>query len=454
MNFSDLGLSEALVRAVTQQGYQEPTPIQQQGIPAVLAGSDVLAAAQTGTGKTAAFTLPLIHKLSDGQTQRGKAPVVLILTPTRELAIQVHANLASYSKGSNIRSTVIYGGVSANPQKKALLQGVDMIVATPGRLLDHHGQRNVDLSKIQTLVLDEADRMLDMGFIHDIKRVMKALPSERQNLLFSATFSKDIRKLSQTILRKPVEINVAPRNAPAELVDQKMVKCAKADKRAVTSWLIGSNNWQQVLVFSRTKHGANRLAKQLTLDGLESAAIHGNKSQGARTRALDGFKKGDIRVLVATDIAARGIDIDQLPHVINFDLPNVAADYVHRIGRTGRAGMSGEAVSLVDREEAPLLRDIERLLNKKIPELELDGFEMPKHQAQPKKEPRHQDPRDPRSPNYKPPKAKQGQANSEDGEAKPKKKRRRRRSKPANQKPTNQKPAINKPQPKDNRSPF
>jgi len=427
-----------LLRAVLQQGYETPTPIQAQGIPAVLAGNDVLAAAQTGTGKTAAFTLPIIQAVSAGQ--RTVHPAVLILTPTRELAAQVHASVETYGRGSNIRSTVIYGGVSAGPQRKALKRGVDIVIATPGRLLDHHNNRDINLSKIETLVLDEADRMLDMGFIRDIRKIIKALPRQRQNLLFSATFSNDIRKLAQGILHKPVEINVAPKNAPAELVDQKIIHVAKADKRAVTSWLIGSNNWNQVLVFSRTKHGADRLAKQLILDGLGSAAIHGNKSQGARTRALAGFKNGDVRVLVATDIAARGIDIDQLPHVINYDLPQVPADYVHRIGRTGRAGMNGEAISIVEPEQKPLLRDIEKLLGKAIPVLELENFVAPKHQPQPKKERRHQDPRDPRSKNYQPQKKKAGgqqagQSEGEKSEGGDNKPKRRRRRKPKSQRP-------------------
>ncbi len=372
MSFENLGLGQALLSAVAREGYTQPTPIQAKAIPAVLSGQDVLAAAQTGTGKTAAFTLPLLERLAAPQSK----PRVLVLTPTRELAAQVAESVRTYGGDLKLKTTVVFGGVGYQPQVKAFRQGVDFIVATPGRLLDHLQQGNVDLSSINTFVLDEADRMLDMGFIHDIKRVMKYLPAKRQNLLFSATFSKDIRKLAAGLLNKPMEIDVAPRNAAAELVEQKVVFVEKARKRALLSYLIGNNNWQQVLIFTRTKHGANRLCKQLDSDGLPSAALHGNKSQNARTQALAGFKAGKIRVLVATDIAARGIDIDNLPHVINFELPNVPEDYVHRIGRTGRAGSEGEALSLVGPDERKLLKGIEHLVGGAIERMEVTGIDL------------------------------------------------------------------------------
>lgn len=373
MSFDHLGLDPTLLHAVSRAGYDEPTPIQARAIPAVLSGRDVLAAAQTGTGKTAAFTLPLLQQLS---ARRQATPRVLVLTPTRELATQVGDNVRTYGHELALKSTVVFGGVGYQPQIKAFHKGVDIIVATPGRLLDHLQQGNLDLSGIQSLVLDEADRMLDMGFIHDIKRVMKHLPEQRQNLLFSATFSKDIRKLAASLLQRPEEIEVAPRNATAERIEQKTVFVEKARKRALLSHLIASNDWQQVLVFTRTKHGANRLCKQLDADGLPAAALHGNKSQNARTRALSGFKAGRIRVLVATDIAARGIDIDHLPHVVNFDLPNVAEDYVHRIGRTGRAGSDGQALSLVGPDERKLLKGIEKLIGNRIEQLRVDDFDV------------------------------------------------------------------------------
>ncbi|MEQ9418304.1 MAG: DEAD/DEAH box helicase [Salinisphaeraceae bacterium] len=376
MSFSELGLNQTLQTAIANSGYTTPTPIQARGIPAVLAGRDVLAAAQTGTGKTAAFTLPILQKLGDVGDKRGRKPRVLVLTPTRELAAQVADSVRTYGRDLPVRTAVIFGGVGFGPQVDAFRRGVDIIVATPGRLLDHVRQGNVDLSALEMLVLDEADRMLDMGFIHDIRRVIERLPPKRQNLLFSATFSGDIRKLARTLLNNPEEIDVAPRNAPAELVDQKVVFVPKSRKRALLSWLIGSNNWRQVLVFTRTKHGANRLCKQLENDGLSAAALHGNKSQGARTRALDGFKSGSVRVLVATDIAARGIDFYALPHVINFELPNVPEDYIHRIGRTGRAGSEGEALALVDGEEKTYLRDIQRLLKREIPVMTIEGFDL------------------------------------------------------------------------------
>ena len=380
MSFDSLGLQAELLRAVREQGYSEPTPIQRQAIPAILAGGDVMAAAQTGTGKTAGFTLPLLQRLSERGTApaaRGQRPIrALVLTPTRELAAQVHESVTTYGRHLALRSAVVYGGVGINPQIDALRRGVDILVATPGRLLDHAGQGTLSLASVEVLVLDEADRMLDMGFIHDIRRVLALLPPAqvRQNLLFSATFSDEIRTLAGRLLNRPQSIEVAPRNTTAERIDQLVHPVDRGRKRELLSHLIGANDWRQVLVFTRTKHGANRLAEQLQRDGLSAAAIHGNKSQGARTRALSGFKGGDLRVLVATDIAARGLDIDQLPHVVNFELPNVPQDYVHRIGRTGRAGREGQALSLVCAEERGLLRDIERLLKREIPQRVLPGY--------------------------------------------------------------------------------
>jgi ATP-dependent RNA helicase RhlE len=388
-SFQSLGLSDNILRAVTECGYTTPTPIQQQAIPTVMAGHDLLAAAQTGTGKTAGFTLPLLHKLS--QTKTDGKPVIkaLILTPTRELAAQVEDNLNTYAKYTGLKSLVIFGGVGINPQINALRRGVDILVATPGRLLDHSRQGTVDLSKIDVLILDEADRMLDMGFIHDIKKVMKLIPEKRQTLLFSATFSSEIKALSQQFMQQPKLIEVARQNAAADTIEQRVYPVDKKRKRELLSYLIGSRNWRQVLVFTRTKHGANRLATQLTDDGLPAMAIHGNKSQGARTKALAQFKAGKLRVLVATDIAARGIDIDELPHVINFELPQVAEDYVHRIGRTGRAGSEGEAASLVCVDEHKLLRDIEKLTKNEIPKEVIPGFEPdPNIKAEPIQKPR------------------------------------------------------------------
>jgi len=376
MLFTELGLSADILRAVSEQGYSEPTPIQAKAIPVVLEGRDVLAGAQTGTGKTAGFTLPLLQKLSERKPAKGNRPVrALVLTPTRELAAQVAESVQTYSKHLPIRSAVIFGGVKINPQIATLRRGVDILVATPGRLLDHVNQKTLDLSQVEVLVLDEADRMLDMGFIHDIRKVLALLPKQRQNLLFSATFSNDIKKLADGLLNSPTLIEVAQRNTTSERVAQVVHYVDKKRKRELLSFLIGSGNWKQVLVFTRTKHGANRLAQQLEQDGLTAAAIHGNKSQGARTRALADFKRGAVRVLVATDIAARGLDIDQLPHVVNFELPNVPEDYVHRIGRTGRAGNEGEAMSLVCVDEHKLLRDIERLLKSEIPKVAIEGFE-------------------------------------------------------------------------------
>ncbi len=376
MSFDSLGLSAELLRAIAEHGYTTPTPIQSQAIPAILQGGDILAGAQTGTGKTAGFTLPLLQRLSLAAPRpASRRPLrALILTPTRELAAQVHESVNTYGKHLPLKSTVIFGGVGINPQIDKLRRGVDILVATPGRLLDHAGQKTVDLSQVEILVLDEADRMLDMGFIHDIKRVLALLPKQRQNLLFSATFSDEIKQLADRLLNRPTLIEVARRNTAAERIAQVVHPVDKARKRELLSFLIGSQRWRQVLVFTRTKHGANRLAEQLEKDGISSAAIHGNKSQGARTRALADFKSGAVSVLVATDIAARGLDIDQLPHVVNYELPNVPEDYVHRIGRTGRAGREGEAMSLVCVDELKLLRDIERLLNREIPRVVIDGY--------------------------------------------------------------------------------
>ncbi|HGN0159229.1 TPA: ATP-dependent RNA helicase RhlE [Proteus mirabilis] len=376
-DFTSLGLSEALLRAIDEQGYKTPTPIQQQAIEPILAGKDVLASAQTGTGKTAAFTLPILEKLAtSAEKTKGRKPVkALILTPTRELAAQIADNVKAYSRYLLIRSLVVFGGVSINPQMMKLRGGVDVLIATPGRLLDLEHQNAVDLSRVEVLVLDEADRMLDMGFIHDIRRVINKLPKKRQNLLFSATFSKEITGLANSLLNNPISIAVAPKNSAAESVDQYVHLVDKKRKTELLSHLIGLENWPQVLIFTRTKHGANKLAEHLNLDGIKSAAIHGNKSQGARTRALADFKDGKLKALVATDIAARGLDIDQLPYVVNFELPQVAEDYVHRIGRTGRAAATGKAISLVCVDEHGLLADIERLLKREIPRLALEGYD-------------------------------------------------------------------------------
>ena len=383
MLFEELGLSAELLRAIEEQGYREATPIQQQAIPLVLEGKDVLAGAQTGTGKTAGFTLPLLMRLQASESV-GDIPRVLILTPTRELAAQVSESVRDYGRHLPFRSTTIFGGVSINPQKSKLRKGVDIIVATPGRLLDHMQQKTVDLSAVEILVLDEADRMLDMGFIRDMKKIFKVLPDERQTLLFSATFSDEIRKLSAELLDSPVEIHVTPKNTTVERVTQIIYPVDKSRKRELLSHQIGEGNWQQVLVFTRTKHGANRLSEQLARDGIKSTAIHGNKSQGARTRALAEFKAGKVRVLVATDIAARGLDIEKLPHVVNYELPNVPEDYVHRIGRTARAGLEGHAISLVCVDELKLLRDIEKLLKTKLDQEIIPGYEVdPRIKAEP-----------------------------------------------------------------------
>jgi ATP-dependent RNA helicase RhlE len=378
MSFETLGLSAELLRAVREQGYNEPTPIQKQAIPVILEGRDIMAGAQTGTGKTAGFTLPLLQRLGEQPTSGNRRAVrALVITPTRELAAQVAASIETYGRHLPFRSAVVFGGVKINPQIEKFRRGVDILIATPGRLLDHLQRGTVDLSQVEMLVLDEADRMLDMGFIHDIRRILKTMPGResRQSLLFSATFSRDIRRLADQLLNSPQLIEVAPRNATVDLIEQLVHPVDKQRKRELLSHLIGAGYWKQVLVFTRTKHGANRLSQQLQRDGLSATAIHGNKSQGARTRALADFKRGAVRVLVATDIAARGLDIDQLPHVVNYELPNVPEDYIHRIGRTGRAGNEGTAVSLVSPDELTMLRDIERLLKREIPRQVLEGYE-------------------------------------------------------------------------------
>ena len=390
MPFSNLGLTPELSRAVADHGYTTPTPIQSQAIPAVLQGRDVLAGAQTGTGKTAAFVLPILQKLGKAD---GRAPRALVLTPTRELAAQVAESARTYGKYVGLRTQVVFGGVSINPQIDGLARGCDLLVATPGRLLDLAEQRAVDLRSVRCLVLDEADRMLDMGFIQPIRRIIKLLPAQRQNLMFSATYAEEIRELASRILRDPTTIEVAPRNATADRVDQQVYRVSKEDKRHLLAHLIQDGNWHQVLVFTRTKHGANRLAQQLESRGILTAAIHGNKSQGARTRALSDFKANKVTALVATEVAARGIDIKELPHVVNYELPNVPQDYVHRIGRTARAGGAGSAVSLVSPDEMTYLKDIERLLKKPLPVTPCPAFTIPPAQradSSPDSAPRHQ----------------------------------------------------------------
>ncbi len=374
--FADLGLSDPILKAVTDKGYTNPSPIQEKAIPSVMEGKDVLAAAQTGTGKTAGFTLPILHRLTE-KTKRvdRRAVRTLILTPTRELASQIKKNIEDYSVHLDMTSLVVFGGVKINPQISKLKQGVDILVATPGRLLDLCQQRACDLSQLEILVLDEADRMLDMGFINDIKKIMKYVPQKRQTLLFSATFSNEIKTIAKQFLNNPVLVEVAAQNTTAERVEQRAYKCDQASKPELAIHLIQQGNWDQVLIFTKTKHGANRLSDRLQKAGITSSAIHGNKSQGARERALQGFKDKTVRVLCATDIAARGIDIAHLPHVINYELPNVPADYVHRIGRTGRAGQSGEALSLVCNNERAFLVQIEKLISQKIPMHTEEGYE-------------------------------------------------------------------------------
>jgi ATP-dependent RNA helicase RhlE len=376
MSFSDLGLLPELMRAVADKGYDTPSPIQVQAIPAVLAGRDVLAGAQTGTGKTAGFVLPILQRLTADAGPGNRAPRALVLTPTRELAAQVAQSARDYGKHLPLRTYQVFGGVSINPQITALRNGCDILVATPGRLLDLAQQRALDLSKVQVLVLDEADRMLDMGFINDIRKIIKLLPPKRQNLLFSATYSDDIRGLAERLLHNPLSVQVAPRNAPIELVEQRAYRVQKEQKRHLLVHLIQEGQWRQVLIFTRTKHGANRLTQQLEGAGIKAAAIHGNKSQAARVKALDMFKHGQVTCLVATEVAARGLDIKELPQVVNYELPNVPEDYVHRIGRTGRAGANGEAISLVSSDESGLLRDIERVLRRSIPTLPTPAFKI------------------------------------------------------------------------------
>ena len=379
MNFDELNLAPAIVQAVREQGYETPTPIQAQAIPAVIAGQDLLAGAQTGTGKTAAFTLPMLHKLSQSAAGNnrfgGKAIRALVLTPTRELAAQVEESVQVYGKYlPGINSGVVFGGVGMNPQISQLKKGVDILVATPGRLLDLAQQGFLDLSQVQILVLDEADRMLDMGFIHDVKKVLTMVPAQKQSLLFSATFSDEIRELANTLLRNPQSIQVTPRNTTVQRITQRIHPVGRGKKKAVLAHIINQHNWSQVLVFTRTKFGANNVAEFLTKNGINAMALHGNKSQAARTQALAGFKSGDIRALVATDIAARGIDIDDLPHVVNYEIPNVPEDYVHRIGRTGRAGASGEAVNLVCMDEEGFMQEIERFTKQRIEVQAIEGF--------------------------------------------------------------------------------
>jgi ATP-dependent RNA helicase RhlE len=376
MSFNSLGLSKALLKAIDKKGYTEPSTIQNKAIPKILERRDVLASAQTGTGKTAGFTLPILQILSRNERLSGRPIRVLVLTPTRELAAQVHESVQSYGEFLDLRSTVIFGGVNQNPQVKTLKRGVDILIATPGRLLDLHNQRMLSLAKIEILVLDEADRMLDMGFLRDITKILALVPSKRQNLLFSATFSKEIKKLANEFLHNPILVEATPESTTVEKINQKAFRVDKKRKTDLVIDLIAGGRWQQVLVFTRTKHGANRLAEKMVKCDVSASAIHGNKSQAARTKALAGFKKGDVRVLVATDIAARGLDIPLLPHVINFELPNVPEDYVHRIGRTGRAGAEGEAISLVSLDEMAYLRDIEKLIGLKLPISEIEGFEL------------------------------------------------------------------------------
>jgi ATP-dependent RNA helicase RhlE len=387
MSFNSLGLSDALLKAITKKGYTNPSPIQQKAIPPILEGKDVLASAQTGTGKTAGFTLPILQTLSQGKHLSHRPIRALILTPTRELAAQILANIKEYGEFLDLRSAVIFGGVNQKPQVAQLRQGVDILVATPGRLIDLQNQGLLTLSKVEILVLDEADRMLDMGFLRDIERILKVLPVKRQNLMFSATFSQDIKKLAMGILHKPVQVEATPENTTVDAITQKVYPVAKEKKTELIIKLITEGNWQQILVFTRTKQGANKLTESMISAGIQAAAIHGNKGQGARTKALAGFKNGNLTALVATDIAARGLDIPLLPHVVNFELPNIPEDYVHRIGRTGRAGANGEAISLFSPDETTFLRDIEKLIGMKIPTENIAGFEPdPKASTQPIKQ--------------------------------------------------------------------
>ena len=405
MSFKNLGLSEPLLKALRLQGYENPTPIQEKSIPEVFRGKDLLASAQTGTGKTAGFTLPLLQMLSETPSRKRRAIRVLILTPTRELAAQILANLEQYGRFLDIRSTVIFGGVSANPQITALRKGIDILVATPGRLLDLESQRKLSLHEVEHLVLDEADRMLDMGFLRDIKRILKLLPHDRQNLLFSATFSKEIKTLAGSFLNNPVLVEATPENTTVEKIEQTVYRVDKKKKPSLIIKLIKEGNWQQVLVFTRTKYGANKLADKMGKNGITAVPIHGNKSQNARTKALADFKKGSVRVLVATDIAARGLDIPLLPHVVNFEIPNVPEDYVHRIGRTGRAGAEGEAISLVSIEEVDLLKGIVKLIGFSPRTKTIEGYEptdeMPEKSASNNQKKQHTGNRNRNRPNNK-----------------------------------------------------
>jgi ATP-dependent RNA helicase RhlE len=432
MSFNSLGLSEALLKAIDKQGYTSPSPIQQKAIPLILEGKDVLASAQTGTGKTAGFTLPMLQKLSQAQQLRQRPIRALILTPTRELAAQVHNNVKSYSEFLDIRSAVVFGGVNQRPQVSTIRNGVDILIATPGRLLDLNSQGLLSLAKIEILVLDEADRMLDMGFKRDLDKIMRLMPNRRQNLLFSATFSKEIKKLANEFLHHPVLVEATPQNTTVDAIEQKVYRVAKALKSDLIIKLIKEGNWQQVLVFTRTKHGANKLCKKMISAGITASAIHGNKGQGARTKALAGFKSGSVRVLVATDIAARGLDIPLLPHVINFELPNISEDYVHRIGRTGRAGASGEALSLVCGEERGYLRDIEKLVGLKIPVEIVEGFEPDPDapSAPPKK--KQQNSRNSRNSNSRSSHTPKGNTTKSDASRRPKRNRNRNKNKRSN----------------------
>ncbi|MHB0818729.1 DEAD/DEAH box helicase [Stutzerimonas stutzeri] len=433
MSFASLGLSEALAGAVEAAGYTQPTPVQQRAIPAVLQGRDLMVAAQTGTGKTGGFALPVLEILFPGghpdreQRHGPRQPRVLVLTPTRELAAQVHDSFKLYARDLPFKSAVIFGGVGMNPQVQALAKGVDVLVACPGRLLDLANQKAIDLSHVEILVLDEADRMLDMGFIHDVKKVLAKLPAKRQNLLFSATFSKDITDLASKLLHEPERIEVTPPNTTVERIEQRVFRLQASHKRALLAHLITQGAWEQVLVFTRTKHGANRLAEYLDKHGLPAAAIHGNKSQNARTKALADFKANQVRILVATDIAARGLDIDQLPHVVNFELPNVEEDYVHRIGRTGRAGRSGEAISLVAPDEEKLLKGIERMTRQRIPDGDLMGFDASTVEAE---KPEVREPRQPRPARNSERKPRAAKAPESSSEPKERERKRRSRNKP------------------------